>query len=51
MAEEITSPRLAGLARALEAGEPGALDAFWGGIAEHGTPLVEPVAGDDGHVQ
>lgn len=48
--EIIISPRLAALARALEAREPGALDAFWLGVAEQGTPLVEPVAGDDGQV-
>lgn len=36
------SPRLAALARSLEAG--GTTDAFWSGVALAGTPLVEPVA-------
>jgi len=41
------SPRIAALRRALEAGDAGALAAFWDEVAREGTPLVEPVAGDD----
>lgn len=36
------SPAISALARALEAGEPGALERFWARVAETGTPLVEP---------
>ncbi len=38
-----TSPRLAALCDALDAGEEHALDHFWSTIAQEGTPLIEPI--------
>src|SRR5215813_7533249 len=43
------SPRVAALQQAIEAGDQGALDAFWQEIAAQGAPLVEPIAGGDDH--
>ncbi|MBN1172324.1 MAG: enterochelin esterase [Micromonosporaceae bacterium] len=40
------SPRIARLERAVEAGDPTALDAFWQEVASTGSPLMEPVDGD-----
>jgi hypothetical protein len=37
-----TSPRLAALSQALDAGEARALDHFWTIVAHEGTPLIEP---------
>lgn len=41
----IDSPRVAALAAALADGHRAALDEFWAEMAEHGTPLVEPLDG------
>src|SRR6266542_2521642 len=43
------SRRVAALQHALRRGEHGALEAFWREVAERGTPLIEPIAGDDEH--
>lgn len=40
------SPRLALLARRIESGDIGALEGFWGEMANRGTPLVEPLDAD-----
>jgi enterochelin esterase-like enzyme len=39
------SPRIAQLRRALEAGTPNAVEAFWEEVRQKGGPLVEPLAG------
>jgi enterochelin esterase family protein len=44
-----TSPRAAALKRDLEAGAAAALDAFWRDVQAEGTPIIEGIAGDDGH--
>lgn len=44
-----TSPLVEQLRRAVEAGEADALAAFWRDIEREGTPLIEPIAGDDTH--
>jgi enterochelin esterase family protein len=44
------SPRVAALQQAIEAGDQGALDAFWQKIAAEEAPLVEPIADDDRQV-
>jgi enterochelin esterase family protein len=44
-----SSPRLAALQQALESGDSKALDAFWQRVVTEGTPLVEPIEGDDDH--
>lgn len=43
------SPRLGALLLRLSAGDPAALATFWRGVAEEGTPLIEPIPGDDDH--
>jgi hypothetical protein len=48
--EEVRSPRIAALQHRLAAGESGALAAFWREVAAEGTPLIEPLPGDDAHV-
>jgi hypothetical protein len=52
MAENDTlqSPRIVALERELEAGNSAALDAFWQEVAEKGTPLFEPIEGDEQYV-
>lgn len=46
----IRGPRLVALEKQLKSGDVAALDNFWGGVKQQGTPLVEPVSGDDKHV-
>jgi len=41
------SPRIETLRHAVEAGQNAALDAFWGEVAGHGAPLIEPCADAD----
>lgn len=41
------SPRMTRLRRELEAGGAAALEAFWRDIRAEGTPLIEPIPGDD----
>jgi enterochelin esterase family protein len=43
------SPRMVRLEERLKAGNRAALDAFWADVTKAGTPLVEPVPGDDRH--
>jgi enterochelin esterase family protein len=43
----LISPRVAALRQALEAGETDALEAFWAQVTQHGTPLIEPIDGDN----
>ena len=45
-AQPIESPRLAALHAELQAGSEGAVATFWSEAAEQGTPLVEPLEGD-----
>lgn len=51
MGDEIplVSPRLEALQQAIEAGDSAALDAFWQEVSRQGTPLIEPIAGDEQH--
>jgi len=46
----ICSPRLAALEKQLKSGDVAALENFWREVKQEGTPLVEPVPGDDQHV-
>lgn len=52
MAPNVTSesPRLRRLFRDLAIGTDGALDAFWREVVAAGTPLIEPISGDDRHM-
>jgi enterochelin esterase family protein len=45
--EDLASPRLSALRKEVEAGGPGPLERFWHQLAAEGTPLVEPVEGDE----
>src|SRR5262249_8331476 len=45
---QIASPRLAALRARLLAGHREALAAFWREVKRQGTPLIEPIAGQDG---
>lgn len=44
------SPRIATLKQAVERGEAGAVQEFWKQIEANGSPIVEPIAGDEAHV-
>ncbi len=44
------SPRVAALQQELEAGNSSAIDTFWQEIMENGSPLIEPIEGDDQYV-
>lgn len=46
----IRSPRLGALEKQLKSGSVAALDNFWRELKQQGTPLVEPIPGDDRHV-
>lgn len=46
----LISPRLAALQQELHGGNTTALDIFWREVAEHGTPLVEPITGEHEYV-
>jgi enterochelin esterase-like enzyme len=48
--EPVESHRLVALQSELEAGDASALDRFWRDVEISGTPLVEPIDGDDTHV-
>lgn len=43
------SPRIANLRSQIELGSRSAVPQFWSEIAKSGTPLVEPIPGDDRH--
>jgi enterochelin esterase-like enzyme len=43
----IESPRMEILNEALERGDTGALESFWGEMRERGTPLIEPIEGNE----
>lgn len=45
--ESVVSPRILALKQELGAGNMEALDMFWRGITEEGTPLIEPIPNDD----
>src|SRR5262249_50445069 len=45
--EKYQSPRLAALRKELAAGDQAALDQFWQEVERRGTPLTEPIAGDE----
>jgi enterochelin esterase family protein len=48
--EKYQSPRLEALRKEVSAGNRNALDEFWKDIKRNGTPLVEPLKGDDTNV-
>jgi enterochelin esterase-like enzyme len=48
--ERYQSLRIAGLQRQLDSGDCTALDEFWHAVRAHGTPLIEPLAGDAHHL-
>lgn len=50
MTESTESKRIRVLKERLSSGEPDAEGAFWDEVASLGTPLVEPIEGDDRHV-
>ncbi len=50
MGESLQSPRIRALRRELEAGDRGALAAFWREVEKKGAPLVEPIEDDERHV-
>jgi enterochelin esterase family protein len=47
--QSYASPSILALKQELEAGNVEALDTFWHGITETGTPLIESIPNDDGH--
>ncbi|MEK6322427.1 MAG: enterochelin esterase [Acidobacteriota bacterium] len=48
--QEPVSPRLSALRQELETGNRAALEQLWQEVASQGTPLVEPIQGDDRNV-
>src|SRR5262245_8702441 len=48
--EKYQSPRLAALGKELLAGNKSAVDNFWQEVERRGTPLIEPIEGDDKNV-
>jgi enterochelin esterase family protein len=50
MTESNNSPRIEALKRELGSGNKTALDTFWSEITEQGTPLIEPIDGDDSNM-
>lgn len=46
-AQSIPSPRVAELQEQLDAGSEGVVEAFWSEVTREGTPLVEPLEGDE----
>lgn len=46
----IRSPRLVALEKQLKSGNDATLDNFWREVKQQGTPLVEPIPGDNKHV-
>jgi enterochelin esterase family protein len=44
---EIISPRVSALKKDVEAGNRAALDLFWQDVTKQGTPLIEPLSGND----
>lgn len=49
MPDQLLSPRIGALKRDIQNANTTALDAFWQQMHEEGTPLIEPIAGDDNH--
>lgn len=45
----LISPKLETLRQEVAAGNAAALDAFWREVKQQGTPLIEPIAGNDKH--
>jgi hypothetical protein len=45
----LVSPRIASLEQAITSSDSAALAAFWQAVLEQGTPLVEPIEGDEAH--
>lgn len=45
----LESPQISSLQQALASGDAGALDAFWNEVTRHGTPLIEPIEGDEAY--
>lgn len=50
MSGALVSPRIAALGRELRRRDATALSRFWTDVADQGTPLVEPIVGEDQHV-
>src|SRR5690349_20248835 len=46
----VTSPRIDALSAQVQLGDAGAVDRFWLEMKSRGTPLVETLADDPGHV-
>ena len=49
MTDSLASPRLVALQAALAAGDGAALGRFWAEAEAQGTPLIEPLPGEDAH--
>src|SRR5215471_9625811 len=45
--QRLDSPRLQSLKRELESGKADAVSRFWQEVEREGTPLIEPIKGDD----
>jgi enterochelin esterase-like enzyme len=45
----LESPRISALQKSLTEGDAATLDIFWQQVAAEGTPLIEPIPGDDQH--
>ena len=48
--QPIRSPGVVALEKQLKPGDSAVLDNFWSEVKQQGTPLVEPISGDDKHV-
>ena len=48
--QELISPRIAALRKALENGDRPALEKFWQEAAAQGAPIIEPIQGDDANL-
>jgi hypothetical protein len=44
---QLLSPRLAGLQKEKGAGNASAVETFWREVTRQGTPLIEPIKGDE----
>jgi enterochelin esterase-like enzyme len=45
--DKFTSPRIAGLRKAIESGQSDAVAAFWKEMEKQGAPLIEPIDGNE----
>lgn len=49
-ANPMDSPRITGLREQIKRGNPAALPQFWAEMKKNGTPLIEPIPGDERHL-